>query len=76
MQERKIDEVFNFKGVMLQVKDTGKEAYCNGCYFDESEYECCDTPNPACIGYCYGLDRSDGKNVVFVEVESDKNKED
>ena len=73
MQERKIDEVFNFKGEMLQVKDIGNKACCDGCYFDESKHKCSDVHN--CIGYCYEPFRSDGKDVVFVEVRDDKEKE-
>ena len=72
--EREVGEVFDFKGIKLQVKDDGCKASCDGCYFDKSEYKCSDVHN--CIGYCYGPFRSDSKDVVFVEVESDKNKED
>lgn len=67
--ERVVGEVFDFEGTMLRVKDTGRETSCNGCYLDESEHECCDKPNPDCIGHCYGPERSDGKNVIFVEVK-------
>ena len=69
--ERAVGEIFNFEGVRLQVQSTGCESTCNGCYLDESEHECCDKPNPGYIGYCYGPERSDGKNVIFVEVEND-----
>ena len=65
--ERAIDEIFDFKGVMLQVKDTGKRITCDGCYFDKSEYKCSDVHN--CIGYCYEPFRSDSKDVIFVEVK-------
>ena len=68
--ERKIGEVFNFKGEMLQVKDIGDKACCDGCYFDESEHKCFDAHN--CTGYCHRPFRSDGKDVVFVEVDYDK----
>lgn len=68
--ERAIGEVFDFNDVKLQVKDIGKKVCCDGCYFDKSEYKCSDVHN--CIGYCFGPFRSDGKDVVFVEVEDDK----
>ena len=71
--ERAIGEVFDFKGVKLQVKDAVRKISCNGCYFDKSEYKCSDVHN--CIGYCYEPFRSDGKDVVFVEVEDDQNRE-
>lgn len=67
--ERAIGEIFDFNGAKLQVKDIGDKACCDGCYFDKFEYECSDVHN--CIGYCYGPFRSDNKDVVFVEVESD-----
>ena len=67
--ERAIGEVFDFDGVKLQVKDTGDSCFCFGCYFYESEHECCDKPNPDWIGHCYGPEHSDGKNVIFVEVK-------
>ena len=69
IMEREVGEVFDFKGAKLQVKDTGCKASCDGCYFDESEHECCDKPNPDWIGHCYGPERSDGKNVIFIEVK-------
>lgn len=69
--ERAIGEIFGFNDVKLQVKDTGEKACCDGCYFDESEYECSDAHIQDCIGYCYEPFRSDGKNVVFVEVKAD-----
>ena len=68
--ERAIGEVFDFKGVKLQVKDTGCKASCDGCYFDESEHKCFDAHN--CTGYCHRPFRSDSKDVVFVEVDYDK----
>ena len=38
--------------------------------------ECFDAYISGCIGVCSRLFRSDGKNVIFVEVENDQNKED
>ena len=70
--ERAIDEIFDFKGVMLKVEDIGKSVNCNGCYFDESGRNCLDAYNAVYIGYCNGKYRIDGKNVIFVEVEYDQ----
>lgn len=68
--ERAIGEIFDFNDVKLQVKDIGEKACCDGCYFDESEHKCFDAHN--CTGYCHRPFRSDGKDVVFVEVDYDK----
>ena len=76
IMERAIGEIFDFNDVKLKVKDTCREACCDGCYFDESEHECFDAYISGCIGVCSRLFRSDGKNVIFVEVENDQNKED
>ena len=70
--EREVGEVFDFKGVKLQAKDTGCKASCDGCYFDEFWHSCVRNGCGIYAGYCYGLFRSDGKNVVFVEVNYDK----
>ena len=67
--ERAIGEIIDSNDVKLQVKDTCREACCDGCYFDESEHECPDTHIQDCIGFCLDELRSDGKNVVFMEVE-------
>ena len=73
--ERKVGEVFDFNGVKLQVKDTGQKVSCDGCYFDEPKYKCFDAHISGRIGVCSRLFRSDGKHVIFVEVQSNKDKE-
>ena len=73
--ERKVGEVFDFNGVKLQVKDTGQKICCGGCYFDEPEYKCFDAYISGRIGVCSRLFRSDGKHVIFVEVQSNKDEE-
>lgn len=73
IMEREVGEVFDFKGVALQVQDTDYMASCDDCYFDRFGHEC--LYERGYIGYCYRRRRSDGKDVVFVEVKSDKNKE-
>ena len=74
--ERAVGEVFDFNGVKLQVKDTCRKISCDGCYFDEYERDCSYANIQDCTGYCYKPFRSDGKNVIFVEVEDVRNKED
>lgn len=66
--ERAIGEVFDFNGIKLQVKDTGQNIFCDGCYFKKSKHECLDADD---IGFCLGASRIDGRNVVFVEVEEE-----
>ena len=68
--EKAVEEVFSFNNVKLQVKDIGNKACCDGCYFDESEHKCFGAHN--CTGSCHKSLRSDGKDVVFVEVNNDK----
>ena len=73
--EKAVGEVFGFNDVKLQVKDIGDKACCDGCYFDEPEYKCFDAHISGRIGVCSRLFRSDGKHVIFVEVQSNKDKE-
>ena len=66
--ERAIGEIFDFNGAKLQVKDTGSKASCNGCYFNGS---ICTNNKRNSInqtGGCFRDCRTDGRNVVFVEV--------
>lgn len=69
IMERAIGEAFDFDGIKLQVKDTGHEASCNGCYFNRS---ICTNNTKHSInqtGECFQTCRADGKNVIFVEVK-------
>ena len=69
--ERVVGEVFIYNGILLQVKDTGHETSCNGCYFNRS---ICTNNKKYSInqtGECFHPGRNDGKDVVFVEVEND-----
>ena len=74
--ERAIGEVFDFNGVKLQVKDTGDCCFCYGCYLHGLNCPCGETHYKNQTGECFRIRRTDDKNVIFVEVESDKNKED
>ena len=73
--ERAIGEVFGFNGVKLQVKDR-LELICKGCFFDKFRPAICDDVISNFTGECLGFARNDNKNVIFVEVEDDQNKED
>ena len=69
--ERAIGETFDFNGVKLQVKDTGKRISCYGCYFNEPKRACDGVRFINQTGECFPFFRTDGKNVIFVEVEND-----
>ena len=71
IMERVIGEVFDFDGIKLQVKDTGKESSCNKCYFNRIMYTNNEVRSINQTGECFQTCRSDGKNVIFVEVEND-----
>ena len=73
--ERKVGEVFDFKGVKLQVKDTGDSCFCYGCYFYGLNCQCDETHYTNQTGECFHIRRNDDNNVIFVEVKDDKEKE-
>ena len=70
--ERAIGEVFDFNGVKLQVKDTGDCCFCYGCYLHGLNCPCGETHYKNQTGECFRIRRTDDKNVIFVEVEYDK----
>ena len=70
--ERAIGEVFDFDGIKLQVKDTGQKACCDGCYFYKIKYSCVRNIFGIYASYCYWPSRSDGKNVIYVEVKDNE----
>lgn len=74
--ERANGEIFDFNGVKLRVQDAGYKASCNGCYFNGP---ICKNNNETGYinqaGECFRAYRTDDRNVIFVEVESDENKE-
>lgn len=61
--ERKIGEVFEFEGKKIEVKATSNG--CDGCFLKE---KCC-IDSADLVGTCGAEDRTDGKNVIFVEVQ-------
>ncbi len=71
MKERKIGEVFGLEDVILRVEEPSKHSLCYDCYFNKPnpKYFCHDSMSRKCIGNCAGRFRSDGRDVVFVEVK-------
>lgn len=66
--EKAVGEVFGFNDVKLQVKDTGHEASCNGCYFNKSICTNNKTRYIYQTGKRFRACRTDGRNVIFVKV--------
>lgn len=73
--ERKVGEVFDFDRFKLKVKITNNSDACYGCYFDKLDHECQKIHVIEETGLCYGGFRGDKNDVIFVEVEDDKYKE-
>ena len=73
--ERKVGEVFEFNGIKLKVKITNNSDVCYGCYFDKLDDECRKIHVIEETGLCYDGFRGDKNDVIFVEVEDDKRKE-
>ena len=60
--ERKIGEIFEFKGVKLQVvEDFDEEMSCDGCYFIDNDEQCV-------LPKCFASQRKDGKPVKFIKI--------
>ena len=56
--ERKVGEIFNVNGTILQVYEAKESDGCNGCFFEELR--------PLCLPYiCAAQEREDGKDVQF-----------
>lgn len=71
---RKIGETFNFKGVSLQVMES-RDGSCERCFFWTHEFPCRDEDDRNITGQCVDFRRIDQKDVVFVKVEDDQDKE-
>lgn len=67
-------EVFEFNGIKLKVKRT-YNPFCDGCHFEQFNNKCWNINGIEDTGLCSGRFRSDKNNVIFVEVEDDKYKE-
>ena len=61
--ERKIGDTFEFEGKKLEVKAASRA--CEGCFLEE---KCC-IDSAVLLGACGFGDRTDKKDVVFVEVQ-------
>ena len=62
IKERKIGEIFEFEGKTLKAIES-KHYTCYDCFFNSGN---CSKYN---IGYCEPKNRTDKKNIIFVEVE-------
>ena len=61
MEEKKVGEVFEFEGAVLQAIEVGTEDMtCGKCYFNSNRN--CDNL------YCIPSERTDEKNVIFKEI--------
>ena len=65
--ERKIGEIFEYEGKKLQVKESASSG-CDGCFFVGK----CFLSDKA--GQCKAVNRTDRKNVIFVEVQEQPQK--
>ena len=63
--ERKIGEVFDFYGVILEVVKQD-ESYCTGCYFEDVD---CRALKGDVLGFCAGFNRNDLTNIIYKIVE-------
>ena len=61
--ERKIGETFEFEGKRLEVKPASRA--CDGCFLEE---KCC-IDSAELLGTCGFGDRTDKKDVIFVEIQ-------
>ena len=66
--ERKVGEIFNANGTILQVCEVKETDECNGCFFENI--------HPRCLPYiCAAQEREDGKNVQFKEISKTMDRE-
>lgn len=68
-KERKIGEVFDYEGKKLKVEEF--KSGCDGCFFDGQCRKC----KKEITGSCGSSIREDGKNVIFVDVQPQKETE-
>lgn len=69
--ERKIGEVFDFEGKKLKAVET-HTGTCYGCFFKKN---CVRSKVIPVAGQCYCSERTDKKQVVFIEAEQAANEE-
>ena len=68
--ERKIGETFEYEGKKIEVKAASRA--CDGCFLEE---KCC-IDLAVLLGTCGAGDRTDKKDVIFVEVQKQPHEED
>ena len=67
--ERKIGETFEFEGKKIEVRAASRA--CDGCFLEE---KCC-IDSAELLGTCGFGDRTDKKDVIFVEVQEQQTEE-
>ena len=69
--ERKIGEVFTYKGKTYLIVLREKEDCCIGCAFDLGKYACKKPRNESRnnFGHCYFRFREDKKGIIFKEIK-------
>ena len=70
IKERKVGEIFEYEGKKLKVEEK-VSSDCYGCFFDEQHIPC----SKNALGYCGSEFRTDKKEVIFVEVQSQETEE-
>lgn len=68
--ERKIGETFDFEGKTLQVKESAYSG-CDGCFFEGK----CLSYSKKLAGLCEFENRTDKKEVIFVEVQEQQDEQ-
>lgn len=71
IKTRPVGERFEYCDVVLEVVES-PNCFCNGCYWQDKRLACDFIGFVAGGGACDLSARSDGKNVIFQEVESSK----
>lgn len=66
-----VGETFTYKGLCLRVVQDHYEYSCRECFFDPKKGK------DSCWDFaCFAESRLDGKNVIFEQVNDDKNERD
>lgn len=70
-----VGKIFSYKGKRLQINKVEKNyCTCSGCYFRNFLCsECISLYRQGIIPQCTSLGRKDKNNIIFVEVENEKN---
>ena len=69
--ERKLGEIFTYKGKTYLIVPREKEDCCIGCAFDLGKYACKKPRNESRnnFGHCYFRFREDKKGIIFKEIK-------